>query len=486
MIKIKHSLLLLTLCFYSAFASATCDLFFNGTLVIWESDPNYLVFKEHCEIAGGTHFQNGYCSSAVWSYVNSETLEVSASLISASDAQTQCLAAPDCTPGTPVDFSLPKDTFPSMCMDGGQCRTTNVDGCLVSYGEPVNCYLDGEYAYCNYNGTAQGDSDPLTPDNSSPFNIGLTPDDLPTENNCIDTGTAVICGDSIPNPDNPNEQCGTMNGELFCMPEDPTTPDGCGTIGGQLVCADSPDNCGSVNGQVICFQPENPDDALPNNTVPDGCIVQGGRTICVNDDVVNDRNSITTTNPDGSTTTITTNDNNISGGGTTTTTTTVSADGNTSSTVTTTTGDGGLSTTPNDEPPEEPERTFSGLDCPASIACSGDPINCGIAQEIHQQRCADQDMADQIFGQDKQPDKSTVQQLIMDGDTYDGTPSEFNLGLLNTGRFSIGGSCPAPRSYDVMGANFTIDLSGFCTLASMIGVFVSIGSSLLALRMIAN
>jgi len=393
----------------------------------------------------------------------------------------------DCTSGTQNQFSLPKETFPSICIGGGNCKSTNVNGCLVTYGQPSDCYLSGELEYCNYTGINQGPADPLTPDNSKPFNVGINNTPSPTPNNCIKTATSVICSDPLPDPNNPNSLCADMNGEIFCLPDDPNVPDGCGVISGTTVCPTDPNNCITSNGQNICIQPNDPNNINPdNNSPPDGCITNGSRSVCVNDTVINNQHNVTTVNPDGSTVVITVGDNNIKGGGSTTVTTTTTADGNTTSSKKETTGDGGLSAKKKGKKKKPPERIYGGTVCPGVPACSGDPIDCAVARNTFAAKCSSEDIANQIFGKDSQPDKPTVQGLIMDGDTYDGTPLEFSAGLLNTSRFNLAGSCPAPRSYDVMNSSFTIDLSSFCTLASMIGVFVSIGSTLIAFRMVTS
>jgi len=218
------------------------------------------------------------------------------------------------------------------------------------------------------------------------------------------------------------------------------------------------DFAGTFNGESMCIS--------PSGTVsePQPYVVNGEKTIS---------DTVTTSNPDGTKTKTTTKETTKNNGSKTTTVITQIVDGTT----------GEVLSEESETEGEEVESSFSGGgSCDAPPVCNGDPIQCAIATQNHEIKCALQP-----------PDNSqlTAENLgITEDDTVESLSDEdstFDISeLLDTSGF-LGRSCPAPRTINLNSlGSFTLNLSPLCTLAGYVGIFVLVVASFLSIRIIGR
>jgi len=218
------------------------------------------------------------------------------------------------------------------------------------------------------------------------------------------------------------------------------------------------DFAGTFNGESMCIS--------PSGTVsePQPYVVNGEKTIS---------DTVTTSNPDGTKTKTTTKETTKNNGAKTTTVVTQIVDGTT----------GEVLSEESETEGEEVESSFSGGgSCDAPPVCNGDPIQCAIATQNHEIKCALQP-----------PDNSqlTAENLgITEDDTVESLSDEdstFDISeLLDTSGF-LGRSCPAPKTVNLNSlGSFTLNLSPLCTLAGYVGIFVLVVASFVSIRIIGR
>ena len=117
---------------------------------------------------------------------------------------------------------------------------------------------------------------------------------------------------------------------------------------------------------------------------------------------------------------------------------------------------------------DNPKSAVSGIECDRTMNCTGDPVQCAIAQYEKRQACLHEYKA------------SSIQQMI------DGNPNSKPLGayesdttvidvenlITDDGRFTETASCPEPLSFSVKNSDFTISLDPMCDLAGYIRYFI--------------
>ncbi|MRI32692.1 hypothetical protein EOPP23_06790 [Endozoicomonas sp. OPT23] len=117
---------------------------------------------------------------------------------------------------------------------------------------------------------------------------------------------------------------------------------------------------------------------------------------------------------------------------------------------------------------DNPKSAVSGIECDRTLNCTGDPVQCAIAQYEKRQACL------------SEYKESTIQQMI------DANPNTKPLGafesdttvvdvenmLSDEGRFTEMNSCPEPLSFGVLEKSFSISLDPMCELAGYIRYFI--------------
>ena len=129
--------------------------------------------------------------------------------------------------------------------------------------------------------------------------------------------------------------------------------------------------------------------------------------------------------------------------------------------------------------------TFAGS-CGGTFACSGDAIQCAIAQEQHARACQFFDPASQ--GGQVATDAQTLATARTDGDVPSWSPAHPSNAVVTQGDFATqidqtnpyGGTCPADKVISLdSGSSVTIPLSNWCGPMQMLGRLV-VAVSLLA------
>lgn len=215
------------------------------------------------------------------------------------------------------------------------------------------------------------------------------------------------------------------------------------------------DKYGTLNGQKICLQPNG---ELANTKPPTVTESQTDNTSVDNGDGTS-TNTSTETSTDGQ-------------GNTTTTTTTTIIDNSTgepqSETVT--------------EETDKPDNKFADNGCDAQPACTGDAVQCAIAQQQHELNCKFE--VDEV--------EITAAALGVDGEedsvaSLEGDDSIFDISnLIDTTPF-LAGSCPSPQQVN-LGSFGTHDISyaPLCSLAEILSYLVLASAGFLSIRIIGS
>lgn len=323
------------------------------------------------------------------------------------------------------------------------------------------------------------------------------------------TGNACPVFDSGSGQDNSGDDCGTVNGDTYCV-----TDQNCGTVNGEDICVDSPPMTGGSNctvlgdGSYICDstapdteKPEiepDPDDTQPNPRPPGstwddpadsnpplqhwpppitlpGPEEGGEEPEPGSEDPVEEENQ----GPgDGG--------NESSGGVGTCTGDQVYVDGRCQESTSDGTDQGTCPAGTIKEgdvcvqaPECDPPLIWDGQQCRQASsytdascdggepACEGDPIQCASARYLFQLRCFQKQGLDE------------VRELANDVEDLPALTSDIDLSNMIDTSSTLTGSCPAPDNISLLGTTMTIDYGPFCTVAGYISPLV-IGFSLLA------
>lgn len=143
------------------------------------------------------------------------------------------------------------------------------------------------------------------------------------------------------------------------------------------------------------------------------------------------------------------------------------------------TGDGtGTGTTPggdDDKDDDTPDKsTVAGEACTASLACSGDAIQCAILRQAREQKCQTAEWNDYSKAKD------TINSAVAGKEYQLGeSKSDVSTGF-DTGTRFLSASCPAPKSWhsDSFGRTFQISYQPACDYASAISALVLAMASL--------
>jgi len=244
---------------------------------------------------------------------------------------------------------------------------------------------------------------------------------------------------------------------------------GCGQFGGEQVCSGSP------SGFTIAIGATGTGDACAGETPAPPCSTCSGPPSPVSDPqapqespAVNPPQSdptpnggpaATTTNTDNGdgTTTQTTTKTYPDGSTTTTSTTTTTATGDTSTTVTSTDGQA-------EENDEGNERLYSGGGCGAAPFCSGDAIDCAVARQTWETKCAlDTEGVDvDVASLESELGESDIETVVAG---IEETPVDASDPLTLGGYIEASApGCPADYSIAVLGSTFPITWSWVCML----------------------
>lgn len=128
--------------------------------------------------------------------------------------------------------------------------------------------------------------------------------------------------------------------------------------------------------------------------------------------------------------------------------------------------------------------TTSGGDvCLSPPVCSGDPINCAIQFQTWKTRCEVEKQNTNISEA-----KAWADEQLSTGDPAspfaDSQKTYLNVGVFNTTDMLGNASCPAPKSFTVLGRTYQIPFDVFCNIAAIIGHILVIGASILSLRLV--
>ncbi|GGE47672.1 hypothetical protein GCM10007421_22430 [Halopseudomonas oceani] len=128
------------------------------------------------------------------------------------------------------------------------------------------------------------------------------------------------------------------------------------------------------------------------------------------------------------------------------------------------------------KPEEEMVSEISGLNCEASIACSGDAIQCAIASTQKDTKCILQDALD--F-----PTQQSEITSIFQGDEFALDEEEIEIpSFINQGTRFLPSTCPAPIALALSGKTLQLDTQPFCTFANdlsfLIVAFSALGAAL--------
>ena len=235
----------------------------------------------------------------------------------------------------------------------GACNHVNI-GISFSSGEPIDNGLPiEEMGWMAWYQSTGSECSQLTPIDPGPWD-GMNPVD-----ECADTSIGSVCpSDQEPLPDT-QPDCWTVAGPAGSVEICADNPnDECITVDGDLWCENPVPDCGMINGELVCLDPLDVPPMYPKGCFPDG---PGGTMVCVDDPPVVEETTTTETvnNPDGSTTTTETT---TGPDGVTITTTTTSADGTETTSVTTGSGAVEESIEYPDVPAEEPDKYSSMLE----------------------------------------------------------------------------------------------------------------------------
>ncbi|MDD4972597.1 MAG: virulence factor TspB C-terminal domain-related protein [Paludibacter sp.] len=118
------------------------------------------------------------------------------------------------------------------------------------------------------------------------------------------------------------------------------------------------------------------------------------------------------------------------------------------------------------------QATTGGDSCEQPPSCTGDAILCAMLRQQHQQNC---------FG--TAPNQFDVNRALGGQSTL--TEVTTSLSGLDSSGLGLSSTCPVPKHYSVMGADFSLDLMPFCQVAEVIGYCVMITASFISLRMLA-
>lgn len=331
---------------------------------------------------------------------------------SASTGEGTCVApAPTCTPPQVLNTATNQCWIPPDCTDG-KLLTSGT----FSAASPIATYYCVGGCSAVFVGTA--------PTISCAFAGGVGSCDL------VRTGRfnalGALCGQEAapvtkpaPNPDSPENKC-VASGQTF----------------------------GTVNGVTVCVPIGTAGSPVPP-PLPDAT------------------KSKTVTNADGSTTTTTTN-NTVNNNGTVSTTTTITntpAGGGTPTTTTTTKQQdkrGFCEENPTLQICKD--SSFSGS-CTGSFTCNGDAIQCAIAKEQHTRNC-------KFFEEDA--DMNSEFETMKAGENNNPADVENReivdvQSQLNESSEGIASSCPVDVNFSVSGHTFTLPMSEYCDVLTMLG-----------------
>ena len=124
------------------------------------------------------------------------------------------------------------------------------------------------------------------------------------------------------------------------------------------------------------------------------------------------------------------------------------------------------------KPEEEPVSEIAGLNCEASIACSGDAIQCAIASTQKDTKCLLQDALD--F-----PAQQSEVNTLFAGDAFTLDEEEIEIpSFIGQGTRFLPSTCPAPISIPLSFRTYQIDLEPMCFFASEVGNFLVVLAAL--------
>jgi hypothetical protein len=288
----------------------------------------------------------------------------------------------------------------------------------------------------------------------------------------------------------PGSSCAPTSGSTGDTPAPPPTnspPQGQGDC-------PSGTSYGVVNGVGVCLA-NNPGGPPPPNC-PAGTVQQtvSGTSTCVPASGSGSSSQDNTTNPDGSTTETTTTTE--CKGGTCTTTTTTSGKntdgtGKTPSTITDNQDQNSFCKThPTDPVCKGATGTAVFGDCNTPPVCTGDAIQCAVANQAFQHRCADQKASDAV----KDSAQKALGDLIIAGNdplksSMPGnvpTP-EVNVGTgLNSDGWMGGGNCFQDFTVSIPGGSITIPFSRLCDMLLALRAVVMLLAGLTSFRILSD
>lgn len=121
--------------------------------------------------------------------------------------------------------------------------------------------------------------------------------------------------------------------------------------------------------------------------------------------------------------------------------------------------------------------------CTNPPVCSGDPINCAIQFQTWKTRCEVEKQNTNISEAEAWADEQ-----LSTGDPAspfaDSEKTLVNVGVFDTTDMLGNASCPAPKSFTVLGRTYQIPFDVFCNIATIIGHILVIGASILSLRLV--
>lgn len=158
--------------------------------------------------------------------------------------------------------------------------------------------------------------------------------------------------------------------------------------------------------------------------------------------------------------------------------------GDTTTTTVETEGTSGGGSAQGQEEGEQEEKTFAGgQTCGAPPTCSGDPIQCGLAQQQWRTRCVEQSEIDQKIS-DIQSEIAGDSRFNNIWDSAEEIDLSSDLGTSPGGFLSS--SCPSDISINTSVVNFTVPLTPFCDLAGFLRPLVIAMAWLMAVRIVGR
>lgn len=137
----------------------------------------------------------------------------------------------------------------------------------------------------------------------------------------------------------------------------------------------------------------------------------------------------------------------------------------------------------------EKSGAAASADCTPSgavVSCDADPVNCALLSTQASFNCVPTDDAapDATISLDSSTSDSLAEGLTSDFHSNDVT--EDLTDMLDYSGYGLDRSCPAPNTYQLGSlGSFSVDISIFCDLAEIVGVFVVACASIISLRIIS-